>query len=283
MASFIDLFSPTFLIFLGILVLTVCLMVVYFESKMRDQNHKIASMVGLVSALADELNNVKYGLSNLSMRGGFSAEPSTQSGYLAKTSDDNLITKLIAVSDDEESIPNENSILNLETSDDESGNDNESDSGNSGDDNDSADEESVDHFNGIETQHFKKIILNVHDNLNENSFNLNDIEEFNDNLSLSSEKSKNSFNQTTKPLYATSQNGVETVESIETDTSINETNVNLQADLKTININLEEQLDPQDYKKLPLNKLKNIVTEKGIIPDASKLKKNEILKLLGVE
>jgi hypothetical protein len=45
MAALADLFSPTFLMFLGILVLIVALMVVYFESKMRDQNHKIASML----------------------------------------------------------------------------------------------------------------------------------------------------------------------------------------------------------------------------------------------
>ena len=35
-----------------------------------------------------------------------------------------------------------------------------------------------------------------------------------------------------------------------------------------------------DYKKLPLNKLREIILEKGLVPDSSKLKKNEILKLL---
>jgi heme/copper-type cytochrome/quinol oxidase subunit 2 len=45
MASLTDLFNPTFLMFLGILVLVVALMVVYFESKMRDQNHKMESQV----------------------------------------------------------------------------------------------------------------------------------------------------------------------------------------------------------------------------------------------
>ena len=38
-----------------------------------------------------------------------------------------------------------------------------------------------------------------------------------------------------------------------------------------------------DYKKLPLNKLRNTVQEKGLTNDASKLKKNEIYKLLGIE
>jgi hypothetical protein len=38
-----------------------------------------------------------------------------------------------------------------------------------------------------------------------------------------------------------------------------------------------------DYKKLSLNKLRSVVSEKGIVTDASKLKKHELLKLLEVE
>jgi hypothetical protein len=37
---------------------------------MREQNHKITSMLSLVSSLAEELNGVKFGLNHLSMRGG---------------------------------------------------------------------------------------------------------------------------------------------------------------------------------------------------------------------
>ena len=55
----------------------------------------------------------------------------------------------------------------------------------------------------------------------------------------------------------------------------------------SININqnnLEDKtIDNLDYKKLPINKLRNIVVEKGLTNDSSKLKKNELLKLLGVE
>jgi hypothetical protein len=54
-------------------------------------------------------------------------------------------------------------------------------------------------------------------------------------------------------------------------------------ELKTININLDEHIDPIDYKKLSLQKLKSVVVEKGLVSDASKLKKNDLLKLLGVE
>ena len=56
------------------------------------------------------------------------------------------------------------------------------------------------------------------------------------------------------------------------------------SDLKKINITLEEtNSESLDYKKLPLPKLRNIVAEKGLTLDTSKLKKHELLKLLGVE
>ena len=38
-----------------------------------------------------------------------------------------------------------------------------------------------------------------------------------------------------------------------------------------------------NYKKMSLNKLREVAVEKGLVADASKLKKNDILKLLGEE
>jgi len=59
------------------------------------------------------------------------------------------------------------------------------------------------------------------------------------------------------------------------------------SELKTISINLGEESKAEhiDYKKLQLPKLRSIVVEKGLInsSDAQKLKKPELLKLLGVE
>ena len=65
MSSFADLLNPTFLIFLGIILLVTAILFLYFENKLREQNHKIASMLSLVSSLAEELNGVKLGLNNL--------------------------------------------------------------------------------------------------------------------------------------------------------------------------------------------------------------------------
>lgn len=65
-----------------------------------------------------------------------------------------------------------------------------------------------------------------------------------------------------------------------------ETHLNISAaDFKTINVSLEEEngAESVDYKKLPLPKLRNIVTERGLAADAAKMKKNELLKLLEAE
>ena len=67
MASLADLFNPTFFMFLGILVLVAALLVVYFETKIREQNHKVASMLSLVSTLAEETNGIKMGMNHLAM------------------------------------------------------------------------------------------------------------------------------------------------------------------------------------------------------------------------
>ena len=58
----------------------------------------------------------------------------------------------------------------------------------------------------------------------------------------------------------------------------------LTSDLKSISItDLEEPNKKQDYKKMSINKLREVVVEKGIIAEASKLKKQDLLKLLGDE
>ena len=125
MASLTDLFNPTFLMFLGILVLVVALLVVYFESKFREQNHKISSMLSLVSSLAEELNGTKMVIQHLSMRGGVQSQNFQQEQTFSNFHDleENVAqqntnntnnTKLIQVSDDE------NSDSESETSDNNS-------------------------------------------------------------------------------------------------------------------------------------------------------------------
>jgi hypothetical protein len=270
MSSLADLFSPTFLVFLGILLLVVALLVVYFENKMRDQNHKIASMLSLVSTLAEDMNGVKFGLNHLA-RNTFQ-EPLDPLNTAFISSDEN---KLITVSDDENDSDEESdagsdagSVSTFEINDESEGEDEE----------DNEDEESSDRDDLSSHNDVKVLKLNIskeadEDNDYEENENLDDLEELDDQEDLDDNLSERSNLETSELVDDRS----ELLENLE---DLNEGPISA-SDLKTININLEES--HLDYKKLPLPKLRSIVAEKGLSADASKLKKNELLKLLGSE
>ena len=98
MASFIDLFNPSFFMFLGILVLVVAVIVIFFESRLREQNHKISSMLSIISTLAEDINTIHHHqntLSNNTRRGGEGS------------------STLIDVSDDDESTVDESINQNI--------------------------------------------------------------------------------------------------------------------------------------------------------------------------
>jgi hypothetical protein len=261
MASLADLFNPTFLMFLGILVLVVALMVVYFESKMRDQNHKIASMLSLVSTLAEDMNGVKMGLNQLAVTRMGGSFPQNFEQPLEKSRVPfNQETKLIEVSDGEDDDDDDDDDYDDDDIDEEIDTD---------EDDDESNHDVVKVF---------KIDMNsqnqYEDSLSGNNLELDDLDEELDELddelsevqSLSSKSSKLS-NKLEETVYG---------ETLQEPLNI--------SDLKTISINLEDpHPDSLDYKKLSLPKLRSIVSEKGLAPDASKLKKNELLKLLGAE
>ena len=270
-----DLFNPTFFMFLGILILVVALVVVYFESKSREQNHKIASMLSLVSTLAEDMNGVKMGLHHLSVNrvGGNNlprfpqqAQPSLEESnmQLFQNNDDNLIP----VSDDE----------SIGDSDDSNDEDSDSD-----EDCDSCDEDD-------DNKHTNIKILTL--NMNTPSAEGGDFEDIDDLEDLggidedmehltdtNSESSRGSRASPKNVLEMLSTHAAENSADIE---QLDGSHITISAtDLKTININLDEiHADSVDYKKLPLPKLRSIVTDKGLADDASKLKKQELLKLL---
>lgn len=271
MPSLKDLFNPTFFMFLGILVLVVALIVVYFESKLRDQNHRIASMLSLVSTLAEDMQGVKMGLNHLAMTrvgGGMPPhfqQPLEQTNNIPFFSNDE--NKLIEVSDDEDD--EESEIDDDEIDDDEIEEECVSE-----DDDSESDTES--------SNNIKVLTLNIN---NEN----NDIDET-ENLDLDDVVSMDDFENDDEihddELHEVSQDYAKEILSLKYDEPIQteETQLPLSSDFKTININLEEsQTEPLDFKKLSLAKLRSIVSEKGLAGDTSKLKKNELLKLLGVE
>ena len=278
MASLADLFNPTFFMFLGILVLASALIVVYFESKIRDQNHKIASMLSLVSTLAEDTNGIKLGLNHLAMTsfGGPNRQPFFQPPLEEENEEDE---------EDEEQKENnkeekkEHKLISVSDDDDNSDSDSESNA----DDEESlldsvSDESEEDETNADEiSDHndIKVLKLNIANDLFDNNERTKDLEELEDLEDLEDlEVLEDSLSDT---------QSVELNSELLTAEEKNEDNL-LTTDFKTININLEDSNNESiDYKKLSLTKLRSIVSEKGLSLDSSKLKKQDLLKLLGVE
>ena len=263
MPSLVDIFNPSFFMFLGILVLVAALLVVYFESKMREQNHKMTSMLALITCVADEMNSIKILLNNQPNIGGTQVNPSgleTNNIHIIKT---NLIT----VSDDSDT-DSENSTD--ENSDSDS--DSESNSEDVEDVEDLKEIIELGDYNDVKV--FKLSVFNINDideNKNENSFDdLNDLEDIEEDDNCVSDHS----------LSVSSDD--EDNELKNNDNEIDISNLNL----KSINISSLEEVknsDNTDYKKFTLSKLRSIVVEKELVADSSKIKKSELLKLLGAE
>jgi len=251
-----DLLNPSFFLYLGIIILAIAILVVFFESKLREQNHKISSMFSIVSTLAEDMNKMKYDLTNSIMI--FNGGNGLPLGQNMPTFEENKTTdELINVSDDEESD---------EDNDEDNDSDNDSDS-----DSDSDSEN-------------KKLDIKV--------LKLNNNEEISileNEITSLDEDSNDKFNNELDDEFK--NNNYDAIELVEEEYENDNQCIlgeNLESDskkeLKTISIDLEDHTnDLSDYKKLPLQKLKTIVYEKGLSNDTSKLKKPELLKLLGIE
>jgi hypothetical protein len=77
-------------------------------------------------------------------------------------------------------------------------------------------------------------------------------------------------------------NEVIQLETINDETHNDETHndESIDEEIKDISICLKDSDDIVDYKKLPLNKLRSLIVEKGLAEDASKLKKPVLLQML---
>ena len=235
--SLADLFSPSFLMYLGIMVLAIAVLVVYFESKMREQNHKIASMFSIVSTLAEDNNQLKFAVGHMVGQGG--GGPVLEENIRPFFMQEN--NQLIEVSDDEE-----------ESDEDE---EEEEEEESEVDDSDSDSDEEQD-----EEENSNVKVLKISAEKEEDNMELDELDELEDDDESSLELGE-------QPLLEEA-----TLETI--------------GDKKVLHIDLEEVNESEeavDYKKLTLQKLKSVVVEKGLVADASKLKKPELLKLLGIE
>jgi hypothetical protein len=253
MPSLTDLLNPTFFLLLGILLLCSAVTFVYFESKMREQNHKINSMLSLISTLAEDMNGVKMGLNHLAMA-KFNPTNEGEEQPLEQfthTVELNGGAQLIEVSDDD-------SDDESDDSDDES--DGVEEDGDSDDENDDDDDD-----DNIEIKVLKidtlSAVFDIDDHI---KTDLNDqVVELNDSEMVAHE-------------------------TISADALIpsEETMVADEPSLEIKYMNLTDKTSSTDgpsknYKKMTLAELKTTALNQGLISgDESKLKKQEILDLL---
>lgn len=289
MTSLADIFNPSFFIILGIVVLLIALVVVYFESKMREQNHKIASMLSLVSTLAEDMNGVKMGLNHLaitSLNGGSKMEIPQNTPFphqnLGSQMDQQKQLNLIEVSDDEseedEDIDCREWVAEIEEDDQITTSESE------------YDEDEDEDNNG---ENVKVIKLNISENAEDegNSYedaNNLDLEPDDDLAVLDDMDEIPEISEGyAEELLSLKYDEEKEQPLVKDDLQLEETVVPSASDLKTISINLGDESHSEhiEYKKLQLPKLRSIVVEKGLTSssEAQKLKKPELLKLLGVE
>ena len=277
--SLVDLFNPSFLMFLGILVLVVALLVVYFESKFREQNHKIASMLSIVSSVAEELNN---------MRGAINLV----GGSINNDNSPNIIELNSSFNSNNNSNNNFEQIKRMdliEVSDDED----EEDEDEEDEDEEDLDEEDLDEEDSVDDLEEEDSVEDL-DDLEEE-----DLEEVKDIKVLKLSVSGTNINLDINHDEIDDLHNDEEIDDLHNDEEIdfddNESIVSIDAtsihdikisnfDLKSISFdtNLEEknQMNSSEYKKLSANKLKNIAIEKGLTTKSSKLSKQELISLL---
>lgn len=277
MSSLTDLFTPTFFLILVIILLAVSGIVLYFENRMREQNHKISSMLSLVTTLAEDINN-----SRQSFFGGGLVPTNLQPSVDHVLSDKSFnLSKLITVSD----------------GDCESGSEIGSDDETLVEDEEDGDEEDGDEEQDLEEQDLEELSEAdselSHDNVRVLKLDLEQTEDLGEDIVEGAVVEE----LLDEPLVEDNEAQLEVVldeHAALEDGDLDEQNNDLSEstlDLKTIKINLTDGSDDleeqdtsngsKDYRKLSLNKLRNIVAIKGLASDPFKLKKHELLKLLG--
>jgi hypothetical protein len=259
--SLSDIFTPSVVISLAISLLLIGLLGLYVNNKMNEQNHKLNTMFDLVSTLANELQMVRsqphVGMGSPSIGGGVAVGRVYEKPEVANT---NHLVNMIDVSDDSESSGDESDGETDEG--DESGDDSGSDdddnnegkgngdeeSGSDGDDEESvgdSDSESDDDEHDARSDKAIIVSESLDDALFEELANLDDI--------------------------VLGETQVERVKTPETTTPPANT-----SHVKNLNVVF-------DYKKASLGKLREIVEQKGLSSDTSKLKKQELLKMLEID
>jgi hypothetical protein len=220
---------------------------------MSEQDHKISSMIGIISSMAQEQEFFRNKLSN---------QFGEQELHTFKDLDTTKNIKLIEVSDDD----SEEDDVSIDDSTDDDDNDDD-------DENDEEDDTENDNESNNDGN-IKDLNISLgNDIINIESSDIDNLlDDDNDSDSIFSQSSEMTKAPTVKSIHL--EEVISISENIDNLTSVNHDNMNY---LKTLHLTVSEETD---LKKMSVNKLRAIVIEKGLLEDPSKLKKPELLKLI---
>ena len=272
MSSLTPILSIPFLLSLGISLILIGFVGVFFYQKITEQNHKISSMVDLISTMAEELNYIRSRFQSGGAVNTLSSGSQAPIQIPLFNSQPVKSVDLIDVSDDEDDSEEDEE-------DEESG---DEDDDEESDDSDSDEEEG-------EEENVR--VINISDSLLHSTEELGDVEEIpseeNDDMNDSSEDEDDLDEDDKSSVVSELESKVEVVKlnilMEEPQEFEPESLLDIDATLlKSIHMTFPTS-ENIDYKKLSLNKLRQIVSEKNLSSDSSKLKKQDLFKLLGVE
>ena len=227
--------SSSFLIPLIIIIVLSSILFGYISYRISEQDHKISSMLGLISTMAQELDYFRNRIAN---KGGAMMIPSTKSLETNQT-------QLIEVSDED-----------YDDDDDDEDDDDDDD-----DDDDEYEDDEEDEHDGRNVK-----ILNIH--LGNGELNIeNEIEEISE---QDDEEDDDEDGDDDDGDNFSQKSDIEHLVEIVPETTS-----------KTLHISGFDESIEMDYKKMSIGKLRTLVIEKRLSNDSSKLKKAELLQLLG--
>ena len=285
-----DILSTSFLFSIAIIIILIGGVFAYVSYRMGEQDHKLNSMIGLVSTMAEESQFFRSKLNMLQQKLSTKDLPVVDQVQYASQMMVGGQDELINVSDDEEDDSDDDESDESDDLEEEDLEDEEEDL----EDEDLEDDESDDledkdlEDDDLEDkdleegrgEHIKR--LNLTSAIDESPVKISYEEIDEDN---------NSFKETNNLVFD---------DIADFEATLEEADIQLLAEdtkdddnfLKNVSItgldngilSLEEIVsNKNDYKKMSLNKLREVVVSKGFTSDASHLKKNQILKLLGDE
>jgi hypothetical protein len=251
-----DIFNVSFLFSIGIIVILIGGIFTYVSYRMSEQDHKLSSMLGLVVSLANDLQQVKD--TNRPVKQEENMDIQYASDMMGGQSINNIINVSDGGYDDEDDNEEYDDLEGEETEDDLEVEDLE------GEDLEGDDLEGDD----LEVEDLEGEDLEGEDLQNLNVENL-DYEE------LEPRKIK----VLKLDLVNDGEPDSHDLEELDLDAEPKSDAV-VEFETEDIDNSIEDAIGT-DYKKMSTNKLREVVVCKGLIPNATKLKKNELLKLLG--